>query len=76
MHHVQLFPGGVGGGLLTYMGYTDMCRSTGYAFCLSDSGTGYKNHPFSLEESIFYFRFESGTGSIFPRILRVNHDKV
>ena len=52
-----------------------MCRSTGYAFCLSYSGTGYKNHTFSLEEAIFYFRFDSGSGSIFPRIL-INHDKV
>ena len=59
------------------MGYTGMCCSTGYAFCLSDSGTGYKNHPFSLEEGIFYFRIDSGTGSIFPRILITgNHDKV
>ena len=23
---------------------------------ISDSGTGYKNHPFSLEEAIFYFK--------------------
>ena len=29
---------------------------------LSDSGTGYKNNPFSLEEGIFYFRFDAGTG--------------
>ena len=33
--------GGGGGGVLPYMGYTGMCRSTGYAFCLSDSGTGF-----------------------------------
>ena len=36
------------GGALLHMGYMGMCRSTGYAFCLADSGTGYKNHPFSL----------------------------
>ena len=34
-------PGG-GGGVLPYMGYTGMCRSTGYVFWFSDSGTGYK----------------------------------
>ena len=28
-----------------------------------------------LEEGIFYFRFDSGTGSIFPRIL-INHGKI
>ena len=33
-----------GRGVLPYIGYTGMCRSTGYAFCFSDSGTGYKNH--------------------------------
>ena len=63
------------GGELQNMGYTSMCRSTGYAFFLSDSGTGYKNHPFSLEEGLFYLRLDSRTGSIFPRIL-INHDKV
>ena len=60
------FPGGWGGGVLPYMGYTGMCRSTGYVFCFSDSGTGYKNHPFSLEQGIFYFRFDSGIVSNFP----------
>ena len=58
-------PGG-GGGVLPYMGYTGMCRSTGYGFCFSDSGTGYKNRPFSLEQGIFYFRFDSGKVSNFP----------
>ena len=55
-----------GGGVLPYMGYTGMCRSTGYGFCFSDSGTGYKNRPFSLEQGIFYFRFDSGIVSNFP----------
>ena len=55
-----------GGGVLPYMGYTCMCRSTGYVFCFSDSGTGYKNRPFSLEQGIFYFRFDSGIVSNFP----------
>ena len=36
---VWQIPGG--GGVLPYMGYTGMCRSTGYAFCLCDSETGY-----------------------------------
>ena len=58
--------GGGGGGVLPYMGYTGMCRSTGYVFCFSDSGTGYKNRPFSLEQGIFYFRFDSGIVSNFP----------
>ena len=48
------------------MGYTGMCRSTGYVFCFSDSGTGYKNRPFSLEQGIFYFTFDSGIVSNFP----------
>ena len=54
------------GGVLPYMGYTGMCRSTGYVFCFCDSGTGYKNRPFSLEQGIFYFRFDSGIVSNFP----------
>ena len=41
------------GGVLPYMGYTGMCRPTGYAFCFSDSETGYKNRPFSLEEGMW-----------------------
>ena len=57
---------GGGGGVLPYMGYTGMCHSTGYVFCFSDSGTGYKNRPFSLEQGIFYFRFDSGIVSNFP----------
>ena len=44
----------------------EMCRSTGYVFCFSDSGTGYKNHRFSLEQGIFYFRFDSGIVLNFP----------
>ena len=67
--------GGGGGGIFPYVGYTGMCRSTGYAFCLSDSGTGYKDQPLTLEEGIFYLRFDSGTRSIFPKNL-INHDKV
>ena len=57
---------GGGGGVLPYMGYTGMCRSTGYVFCFSDSGTGYKIRTFSLEQGIFYFRFDSGIVSNFP----------
>ena len=34
---------GRGGGVLPYMGYTGMCRSTRYGFCLSKSGTGSAN---------------------------------
>ena len=59
-----------GGGGLPCVGYTGMCHLTGYAFCISDSETGFNlNHPFPLEEGIFHFRFDSGTGLIFPRIL-------
>ena len=53
-------------GVLPYMGYTGMCRSTGYAFCLSDSGTGYKNHPGT---GYLFLQCLSGTGSqihLFP----------
>ena len=58
--------GGGVGGLFPYMGYTDMCRSTGYAFCLCDSGTGYKNHPFSLEEVYFTLGLTLEQGRFFP----------
>ena len=64
--HTSAPPGGGGGGVLPYMGSTGMCRSTGYVFCFSDSGTGYKNRTFSLEQGIFYFRFDSGIVSNFP----------
>ena len=52
----------------TYMGYTGMCRSTGYAFYPSDSGTGYKNHSLPLEEGYILFQFDSGTVAFFPTI--------
>ena len=31
-----------GGGVLPCLGYTGMCHLTGYAFCISDSETGFK----------------------------------
>ena len=46
---------GGGGGLLPYMDYTGICRSTGYGFCLSESGTGSTNQHFCLEQGICTF---------------------
>lgn len=46
-------------------GNMGICRSTWYAFSLSDSGTGYKNHSssFSLEEGyILHQNFHSVVG--------------
>ena len=60
-------PGGGGGGggtpIYELYGYVPLNRVW---FFFSDSGTGYKNRPFSLEQGIFYFRFDSGIVSNFP----------
>ena len=53
------------------MGYTGMCRSTGYTFSPSDSGTGYKSHSLSVEEEYFYFSLTLEQGSFFPH----DHDQ-
>ena len=37
------------------MGYTGMCCSTGYGFCLSESGTGPTNQRFCLEQGKYCF---------------------
>ena len=42
------------GGFLPYMCYTGMCRSTGYDFCLSESGTGSIHQRFCLEQGILF----------------------
>ena len=64
-HHFD--PGGGGGGVLPYMDYTGMCRSTGYGFCLSESGTGSKNQRFCLEQGILFVipTLEHGQGNYF-----------
>ena len=36
------------------MDYTGMCHSTGYGFCLSESGTGSTNKRFCLEQGILF----------------------
>ena len=42
---LQITPGGgVGGGVLTYMGYIGMCRSEGYGFQAVYSRIGYISH--------------------------------
>ena len=46
--------------------YTGMYHSTGYAFCLSDSGTWYKNHPFSLKRVYFSVGLTLEQGRYFP----------
>ena len=40
--------------LLPYMGYTGMYRSTGYGFCLSESGTESTNQRFCLEQGLLF----------------------
>ena len=51
-----LNPGGGGGD--SHKWAIQVCAAKqGMFFCFSDSGTGYKNRPFSLEQGIFYFRF-------------------
>ena len=45
---------GGGGGVLPYMDYTGMCRSTGYGFFISESGTGSTNQRFCLEQGILF----------------------
>ena len=40
--------------LLPYMGYTGMYHSTGYGFCLSESGTGSTNQRFCLEQGLLF----------------------
>ena len=57
-----------GGGGYSHIWATQVCAAQQGMLFASDSGTWNKNHPFSLEEGIFYFRFDSGTGSIFPRV--------
>ena len=52
-------PQGRGWGVLPYMGYTGMCLSTGYGFCLSKSGTGSTNRRFAIPT------LEHGRGYIF-----------
>ena len=50
--------------VLPYMGNTGntgMCRSTGCGFCLSESATGYTNHPFLSGTGVYLVG--SGTGS-------------
>ena len=46
--------GGWERGVLPYMGCTGMCRSTGYGFCLLESGTGSTNQHFCLEQGILF----------------------
>jgi len=41
--HVGVFPGGEGGGALSYMGYIGMYRSEGYGFQAVYSRIGYIN---------------------------------
>ena len=55
--------GGRRGGGFPDIGCTGMCPSTGYSFCHFVSGTGYKNHPLSLEEGYILLQVDSGTGS-------------
>ena len=45
-----------------------MCKWRIAALCLSDPGTGYKNHPLLLEEGYILLHSDSGTMSIFPLI--------
>ena len=44
--------------VLPYVGSTGLCHPTGYAFCLSDSGTGYKTQPSSLEDGYILLHFD------------------
>ena len=45
-----------------------MCKWRIAALCLSDPGTGYKNHPLLLEEGYILLHSDSGTMSIFPPV--------
>lgn len=49
---------------------------TVYTSAASDSGTGYKNHCFPLEEGIFYFRLtlENRAEFCFPQTLVILHE--
>ena len=52
-----------GRGILPHIGYTGMCRSTGYGFCLSEPGAGSTNQRSCLELGILFSHSDSGTWS-------------
>ena len=60
------------------MGYTGMCHSTGYGFCLSESGTGPKNQCSCLEQGLLFAipTLGHGQGDYFAAIIALQKNFV